>query len=162
MREFQGTPFTTSFKGKLEEDKIVGSSESPGRDGEMRTRDWEATRDEDDPEKEKERKMAAAANGTWQWTFAAPGGQTFEPKVKLKYEDNKLTGTLIWGENEVAIEDAKLNDKDVSFKVVRERDGEKFTTKYTGKLDGDTLKGKVDGNWGGQDQTMDWEAKRTR
>jgi hypothetical protein len=42
--EFNGTKRTTKYEGKLEGDKITGSSESPGRDGAVQKRDWAATR----------------------------------------------------------------------------------------------------------------------
>ena len=42
---------------------------------------------------------------------------------------------------ETAIEDGKYKDGEVSFKVTRERMGNKFTIKYTGKVSGETIKG---------------------
>ena len=45
-------------------------------------------------------------------------------------------------------------------KVTRERDGQKFTIKYSGKTSGDTLKGKMEVNFGGEDRSFDFEAKR--
>ena len=65
---------------------------------------------------------------------------------------------------ETAIEDGKYKDGEVSFQVTRERQGNKFTIKYTGKVSGDTIKGKIettrDGNAAGQPR--DWEAKREK
>jgi len=43
---------------------------------------------------------------------------------------------------------------------VRERDGQKLTSKYSGKLAGDTIKGKIETERDGQTRTRDWEAKR--
>jgi len=156
-RDFQGNSFTSKFSGKPDGDKIVGTIEFPGRDGDPQTRDWEAVRAGDEDEKEKKKTVA---DGTWKWTYTSSSGQNSEPSVKLKQDDDKLTGSLVWNENEVPIEEGKVTDSEISFKVVRERDGEKYTTKFAGKIDGDTLKGKVDSNWGGQDRTTDWEAKR--
>src|SRR5207248_6271937 len=44
----------------------------------------------------------------------------------------------------------------------RERNGEKVTTKVTAKVMGDTLKGKLESDWGGENRTADWEAKRVK
>ena len=100
--------------------------------------------------------------GTWKWTVDF-GGQTREVTLKLKLEGDKLTGTMVGRDNqETPIEDAKYNKDtgDVSFKVTRERDGQKFTIKYSGKVTGDTLKGKTEVNFGGEDRSFDFEAKR--
>ena len=43
-REFNGNSFTIKYKGKVSGDTITGKIESPGRDGQTRTRDWTAKR----------------------------------------------------------------------------------------------------------------------
>lgn len=43
-REFNGNKFVMKYSGKLEGDKITGSTESPGREGGVQKRDWVATR----------------------------------------------------------------------------------------------------------------------
>ncbi len=43
-REFNGNTFTMKYSAKLEGDKLTGSIESPGRDGQTMKRDWTATR----------------------------------------------------------------------------------------------------------------------
>lgn len=80
--------------------------------------------------------------------------------LKLKLEGDKLTGAMV-GRNgqETAIEDGTFKDGEVSFKVTRERQGNKVTTKYTGKVSGDTIKGKA-GREG--QEGRDWEAKRAK
>lgn len=41
---FNDTKRVTKYEGKLEGDKITGSSEAPGRDGAVQKREWAATR----------------------------------------------------------------------------------------------------------------------
>lgn len=83
--------------------------------------------------------------------------------LKLKLEGDKLTGTMLGRNNtETAIEDASFKDGEVAFSVTRERNGQKFTTKYKGKLDGDTIKGKSESMRDGQAMSRDWEAKREK
>ena len=44
--------------------------------------------------------------------------------------------------------------------MTREVNGNKVTTKYTGKVNGDTIKGKAESQRDGQAQTRDWVAKK--
>jgi hypothetical protein len=101
--------------------------------------------------------------GTWKWTVTGNNNQTRDMTLKLKLEDNKLTGAVL-GRNgqETKIDDATFKDGEVSFSVTRERNGQKMTSKYTGKVSGDTLKGKIESERDGKPQSRDWEAKRSK
>ena len=98
--------------------------------------------------------------GTWKWTVQMRG-QSREMTLKLKLEGEALTGAML-GRNgqETPIQDGTYKDGDVSFKVVRERNGQKITMKYAGKVSDDTIKGKIESDFGGQTRSRDWEAKR--
>jgi hypothetical protein len=100
--------------------------------------------------------------GTWKWTIKF-GDQERELAVKLKVDKDKLTGDFIGPDGqETPIEDGTYKDGDVAFKVTRERDGNKFTIKFTGKVSGDTIKGKTEFERGGETRRRDWEAKRAK
>jgi len=104
----------------------------------------------------------ANPTGTWKWSVTF-NDQSREQTLKLKLEGDKLTGTMLGRDNqETPIEDAKFKDGEVSFKVVRERNNQKFTTKYSGKLSGDSIKGKSESERDGQTKSNDWEAKRVK
>src|SRR5262245_41283003 len=97
----------------------------------------------------------ADTTGRWTWSVSF-GGQTREQTLKLKLEGDKLTGSLIGRNNEeTKIEDATFKDGEIAFKVTREFGGRKSVTKYTGKLSGDTIKGKTESDRGGQTQARD-------
>ena len=108
--------------------------------------------------------------GTWTWTMAGGrggkkgGGQAREQTIKLKLDGNKLTGVMVGrNDTETKIDDgATYKDGDFSFTVTREFNGNKMTTKYTGKVSGDTIKGTIEapGRNGGDPVKRDWEAKR--
>ena len=101
----------------------------------------------------------ANPTGTWKWTVSIQG-QDREMTLKLKLEGDKLTGAMVGRNNqETAIEDGQFKDGEVSFKVTRERQGNKITTKYSGKISGDSIKGKIERE--GQ-EGRDWEAKRAK
>ena len=71
-----------------------------------------------------------------------------------------MTGTLHFNENEAPISDGQFKDGELTFKVVRERDGSTFVSRYRAKAEEDTLKGKINSNWSGTERTYDFEAKR--
>lgn len=103
------------------------------------------------------------ATGTWAWKDKGRNGQEIERKVKLKQEGDKLTGAVIGRNNmETEIEDGKVKDEEISFKVTRETNNGKIVMTYTGKLSGDEIKGKIETDRNGQTRERDWEAKRVK
>lgn len=106
--------------------------------------------------------MAADPSGTWKWSVTF-NNQTRDQTLKLKLEGDKLTGAMVGRNNqETAIEDASFKDDTVSFTVTRERGDQKFKSKYTGKVEGDSIKGKIETDRDGKTNSRDWEAKREK
>ena len=100
--------------------------------------------------------------GTWKWTVTF-NDQTRDVTLKLKLEGEKLSGPMLGRNNqETAIEDATFKDGEIAFSVTRERNGQKNTTKYKGKLEGDTIKGKSEMTRNGEAQSRAWNAKREK
>ena len=100
--------------------------------------------------------------GTWKWKVSN-NNQEREVTLKLKMEGEKLTGTISGrNNNENKIDDATFKDGELTFSVTRERDGQKTVQKYKGKVDGDTIKGKIEFDRNGQSQSRDWDAKREK
>jgi hypothetical protein len=107
-------------------------------------------------------RAAEDPTGTWKWSVTF-NNQTREQTLKLKLEGDKLTGSMPGRDNqETPISDATFKDNKVSFSVTRERNGQKFTTKYSGTLAGDTITGKSERERDGQVQSTDWVAKRQK
>ena len=108
--------------------------------------------------------QAADANGTWTWTTPGRnGGPERTSTLKLKTEGDKVTGTINGrqGQEDIKITDGKITGEEITFKVSRSgQNGNTFTQKYTGKLSGDTIKGKVTFDRNGEERSNDWEAKR--
>ena len=102
----------------------------------------------------------AAASGNWNTTLILGDGNRIEGTLKLKQDGDKLTGAAVRNENESQIQDGKIAGDEITFKVIRDRDGRKVTAKYKGKITGDTVKGKVESDWSGDWQTLDWEGTR--
>ena len=109
----------------------------------------------------------ADPTGTWTWSVPGrDGGQGRETTLKLKKEDGALTGTISGrrrgGETvETKISEGKISGNQISFVVSREFNGNTFTQKYSGKIEGDTITGKMSfSGRDGQSRERDWVAKR--
>ena len=101
--------------------------------------------------------------GTWKWTVQGQNNQSFERTMKLKMEGDKVTGVILGRNNtETKIEDATFKDGVLAFSVTADRNGTKVVSKYNGKVEGDTIKGKIESERNGQTQSRDWEAKREK
>jgi hypothetical protein len=100
--------------------------------------------------------------GTWKSSFTNQNGQVRETTIKLKAEGEKLTGTISGRQNDTAIEEGTIKGEEISFKVTREFNGNKVTTKYTGKVSGDTIKGKTETQRDGEPRSRDWVAKKEK
>lgn len=104
----------------------------------------------------------ADPTGTWKWSTTF-NNNTVERTLKLKLDGDKLTGGIVGRDNkETAIDDGKFKDGEVSFSHTTERNGQKRTSKYKGKVDGDSIKGTIETERDGKTQSRDWEAKREK
>jgi hypothetical protein len=111
--------------------------------------------------------FAAEANptGTWKWATGRTGEQT----LNLVYQNGQLSGTLL-GEHggrfqfpDTPISEASCQGGVIKFSVTRELGGTKVTTRYEGKLEGDSIKGSSERpNIQGKGERLkrDWQAHR--
>jgi hypothetical protein len=127
--------------------------------------------------------FAADPSGTWK--FAMQGGRGgggggnggggggrggMEVTFKLALKDGKLTGTYTQpgrqggAPTDIEISDASFKDDTVTFSVVREFNGNKVTTKFEGKVEGDTIKGTMlaPGRGGGEPMPREWTASKAK
>lgn len=93
--------------------------------------------------------LAADPSGKWTYeTQGRNGPQTVT--LTLKASGDSLTGSMSGGRGgPVDISDGKVNGDNISFSVVREFNGNQFTTKYSGKVSGDTIELTIEGPRGG-------------
>ncbi|WP_233578587.1 hypothetical protein [Tautonia sociabilis] len=104
--------------------------------------------------------LAADATGTWTWTVQR-GDNTIEQTLKLKQDGEKLTGTISGRQGgETEIEDGKVSEDTITFKVTREFNGNRFVISYQGKVDDETIKGEISFDRQGETVKRPWEAKR--
>jgi hypothetical protein len=108
----------------------------------------------------------ADPTGTWTWSQPGRNGNPERKStLKLKLEGDKVTGTLSapgrgGQSSDVEISEGKLKGDEITFNVTREFGGNKVTAKYSGKISGDSIKGKMETDRNGQTNSRDWEAKR--
>jgi hypothetical protein len=102
----------------------------------------------------------ASASGKWTWSRKLPGGQDQQITAKLKQDGENLSGNVASPIGAVKIQEGKFKDGQVSFQIAIPRgDGTNLTVKFSGKLDGDTITGKVEAPGG---PPADWTAKRAK
>ena len=108
--------------------------------------------------------LAGDPSGSWKWKVNTPNGDAIDISLKLELKDGKLAGTYSSRFGDAPITEASFKDDAIAFSVEREFDGNKFTIKYQGKLDGDSIKGSLElpGLGGGDATKMDWNATRTK
>ena len=114
----------------------------------------------------------ASPAGTWKFTQAGRGGAPgIERTLVLTVKDGNLTGTLkgaTMGQMEMpdtAIADGSFKGGTVSFTVTVEFNGNKRTTKYAGKLEGDKITGSTERPGRGEGAApvkADWVATRAK
>jgi hypothetical protein len=105
----------------------------------------------------------ASATGTWKSTFTTQNGDTIVTTYKLKQAGEKLTGTVTrQGQEARKIQKGKVKDGQVSFEVTGERNGQKFTVHFSGKLAADSITGKLEFEGDNGKREFDWTAKREK
>lgn len=106
--------------------------------------------------------LAADATGTWKWKVTGQNDREVELTLDLKQDGEKLSGTITRGSAGRNVEIAKgaIKNDEVTFETTIERNGNTVTNKYKGKLEGDTIKGTIEG--GRQNRSREWVAQRAK
>ena len=105
--------------------------------------------------------MAMAADGpTGMWKVTSGRGRV--SILRLHMDGGKLTGELLDHQGPRSdIQNASYENGCVSFEVSQVRRGETYTARYSGTLDGDTIKGTTESGRPGRSSSWDWQATRT-
>ena len=103
--------------------------------------------------------LLSAADIDGKWTAQVGKGGKVTETLTLRANGNKLTGTLERPNGTADVTEGVINGNNVSFKVVRNRDGEAATQQYRGTLSGTDLKLTVTGRRGG---TRDVDFKKAK
>ena len=105
----------------------------------------------------------ADPSGTWKWTVTH-GGQTHDVSVTLKLEGDQLGGMMpARNGEEMKVENGVFKNGRVSFTVEgKTPDGQPMIHRFSGMLIGETIKGTVEIERGGQTHNGKWEARRSK
>lgn len=148
--ERDGNTIKVNFEGQAKGDTITGKTKYVNAEGEQREREWVAKREK-----------KADLTGKWASVFKRQDGTPMESTLVFKQDGEKLTGKQEFNGNETEITEGKAAGGEVTFRIVRERDGRTVTAKYRGKLqDAKTIKGQIESDWSGEVRKMDWEARK--
>lgn len=99
----------------------------------------------------------AGPSGFWKWY--SPFDPTLEYVLRLEVDGQRVTGGLAGRKTkETPIYDAYYRDGELTFSVARE----KGVYKYTGRVQGDTIRGSIEHDFGNGPRRRDWEATREK
>lgn len=107
---------------------------------------------------------ATSAAGNWKWTGQGRGGPQ-EVTAKFEVKDGKLTGTVTTPRGDTPISQGTVGaDGAIAFATEVTFGEMKFVSKYTGKVEGDTIKGSIErpGRDGGEPTKTEWTATRAK
>jgi hypothetical protein len=101
--------------------------------------------------------------GTWVLRATPPGRPVQESILKLEKSGDKLVGMVTDSQGRTgSIKDAQFHGSDISFLVEAERQGQKISFIYKGKLTADAMKGKVTAKMFGRELHFDFDGKRAK
>ena len=107
--------------------------------------------------------LAADPSGTWKFKAEGPNGRSVDSTLTLKWDNQQLTGTIENRAGKAEIRNAKFINDQVSFTVTRKIRRRSFTTNYSGKLEGDAIKGTIEAtNRKKEKVSLPWEAQRLK
>lgn len=101
-------------------------------------------------------------DGLWRWNFTNADSGVIQPTLRVKTEDDgKITGiSRFRSGTSTPVTNLTFQGDQLSFEVVRERNGEKTVTRYHGTFKGDKITGQVVASTAGAEQSRDWNAFR--
>jgi len=148
-REFNDRKFTIKFRGKVSEDTIKGKG-AFSADGKSREFDWEAKRTVG----------LADVVGTWRFRIETGNGNSLEPSLKLAIKGKKISGVYTSRRGDIEAKKIEIKDNQLTFEISGENDGNQWKVTYKGKPRGNSMKGTIDYDFGGNTGTVEFEGKR--
>ena len=98
--------------------------------------------------------------GTWKLKYEPGDGQTHEPVLTITKDGADLRGEFAEGDQKGTVKEVRFKDGELRVKVESRHDGEPATVTYTGKPNGDALKGEAAWEYQGMNGTFLFEGKR--
>jgi hypothetical protein len=146
---FNEQKIRAKFHGKLSENEINGDIDIVIEDNSLPL-PWRAKRGID----------LEDVAGTWKLKLESANGNAIEPTLKLAVDKETLKGTYTGRFGEQPTRELKLEGNQLSWQVLADRDGRKFKGVYKAKLDGNSLKGDLEFDLGGNSGTLEFTGER--
>jgi len=83
---------------------------------------------------------AADVNGTWNMHWKTPDGYQHDSQLTLTDSSGKLTGEISSRRGKVKLTEGTISGDDIQFVVVRTGNGDEFRVQFSGKVQGDAMK----------------------
>ena len=100
--------------------------------------------------------------GKWNCEYEI-GGQQRTSTLEIKKDGEKFVGTMSWSnQKDEKLKDLKFKDGKLTFSAMRKIMDNEIPIDYTFTVDGDKIKGKGEGDFGGQKQEFEIEGKREK
>ena len=138
------------YKGTVEGSSIKGMRTSQ-RGDEEQSEEWTASADT----------AVVDPVGTWSWKnrFGRDGEET-ESSVTITKEGEAFSGSYSGQGGESPVTDVKLEGDVLSFTMSRETERGSFSSVFSGKIDGDALKGSATTKFGEREMRRNFAAER--
>ena len=98
--------------------------------------------------------------GVWKLKYEPGDGQTREPVLTITKDGADLKGEFVEGDQKGIVKEVRFKDGELRVKVETRHNDEPATVTYTGKPDGDALKGEAAWEYQGMNGTFPFEGKR--
>jgi hypothetical protein len=146
---FNEQKIRAKFHGKLSENEINGNIDIVIEDNSLPL-PWTAKRGVD----------LEDVAGTWKLKLESANGNALEPTLKLAVDKETLKGTYTGRFGEQPARELKVEGNQLSWQVQADRDGRKFKGIYKATLEGNSLKGNLEFDVGGNSGTLEFTGAR--
>jgi hypothetical protein len=86
---------------------------------------------------------AADVAGSWKTSYTNEEGQTRESVLTLTMDGGKLSGAIASARGKVPLAEGSVDGNRISFSVVRKGNGDEIKITFTGTVEGDTMRLKM-------------------
>ena len=100
------------------------------------------------------------ANVTGTWTWRSPGDRRTAFTLKLEQRYQQIRGTLIQGNDQSVLTDAKLTGDRITFRIEQVVSGRKIAREFAGTISGNSINGTITSTEGQRVQNNRWKAVR--
>jgi hypothetical protein len=103
--------------------------------------------------------VPAHVAGKWRWQQTVAGKpRDYEARLSQLFQE--VDGEMLVDGGTGTVQSFALRGDQLSFVLSRERFGQKISHEFSGRVDGDTITGRVLVSGGGENTTQPWQAKR--